>query len=308
MVDETNAPKEDDTVSEAALVTDTSSDHEIPPVTIGMSLQAMREYKKLSLEEISAETQISKEKLDNIEKMKFDKPSVFLRGMVKTYAALLGLPAETYAKEYIEAIESKTNALPKKTIIEEASIAAPVSFNRYADRKKPKTVQVSMPMLGAGLAAAFGVAVVIWGLTGTTPPEPTVAKSVLAITSPQNGADQSLLAEVGAAEAASAENINLTIIALRASWIEVRGADGTIFRSRKMAAGESYHPRLGAGWTVTTRDGSAFEWRVDEVSIGKLSEEPAEVFAVSVDQAARQAAEILAPPMVAGTNETQSVR
>ena len=116
------------------------------------------------------------------------------------------------------------------------------------------------------------------------------------------------MAEVGAAEAATAENIDLTITALRAAWIEVRGADGTIFRSRHMAPGESYYPRLGSGWTVTAGDGSAFEWRVGDVSIGKLSEDPGEVFAVSVDQAARQAAEILAPPMVAGTNETQSVR
>ena len=116
------------------------------------------------------------------------------------------------------------------------------------------------------------------------------------------------MTEVGASEAATADNIDLSIAALRSEWIEVRGADGTIFRSRKMAPGETYYPRLGSGWTITTRDGSAFEWRVEDVAIGKLSEEPGEVFAISVDQAARQAAEILAPPMVAGTNETQSVR
>jgi len=156
-----------------------------------------------------------------------------------------------------------------------------------------------MPMLGGAIAAVCGVGIIIWGLTGTTPPEPSVSKSVLAITSPQNGGDQSLLAEVGAAEAATADNIELTITALRTDWIEVRGA---------VSAGEQYHPRLGSGWTVTARDGSSFEWRVGDVSIGKLSDEKAEVFAVSVDQAARQAAEILAPPVVAGTNETQSVR
>lgn len=304
MAEETNLPEAD--TSEA----ETSAQETAQPakVTVGMSLQAMREYKKFNLEDIAAETQISKEKLDNIEKMNFDQPSVYLRGAVKTYAAMLGLPADAYAKEYIEAIEEKTSAAPKKTVIEDTPATPLASFERYASQKKAKTVQVSMPMLGGAIAAVCGVGIIIWGLTGTTPPEPSVSKSVLAITSPQNGGDQSLLAEVGAAEAATADNIELTITALRTDWIEVRGADGTIFRSRKMSAGEQYHPRLGSGWTVTARDGSSFEWRVGDVSIGKLSEEKAEVFAVSVDQAARQAAEILAPPVVAGTNETQSVR
>ena len=277
-------------------------------VTIGMSLQAMREYKKLSLEDVAAETQISKEKLDNIEKMNFDKPSVFLRGAVKNYAQMLGLPADSYAKEYIEAIEGKLLSGAPKTVIEDAPATVAAPIHRYAKPKKKAHISVGVPMMGGAIAAACAVGVIVWGLTGTEPPAPAVSKSVLAITSPQSGGDQSLMAEVGASEAATAENIDLSITALRPAWIEVRGADGTIFRSRRMAAGETYFPRLGSGWTVTARDGSAFEWRVENIAIGKLSDEPIEVFAVSVDQAARQAADILAPPAVAGTNEPQSVR
>ena len=285
-----------------------SPDERSAKVTVGMSLQAMREYQKLSLEDVAAETQISKEKIDNIEKMNFEQPSVFLRGAVKTYAQMLGLPADAYAKEYIEAIEGKIASDAPKTIIDEAPAINVASLDRFAKPKKKTTVSVTVPMIGGGLAAGMAVGVIVWGLTGTEPPAPAVSKSVLAITTPQSGGDQSLMAEVGAAEAATAETVDLHIAALKTAWIEVRGADGTIFRSRRMAAGETYYPRLGSGWTVTARDGSAFEWRVEDVSIGKLSEEPVEVFAVSVDQAARQAAEILAPPMVAGTNESQSVR
>jgi len=92
MAEETNLPEAD--TSEA----ETSAQETAQPakVTVGMSLQAMREYKKFNLEDIAAETQISKEKLDNIEKMNFDQPSVYLRGAVKTYAAMLGLPADAY--------------------------------------------------------------------------------------------------------------------------------------------------------------------------------------------------------------------
>ena len=240
--------------------------------------------------------------------MNFDQPSVFLRGAVKTYAELLGLPADNYAKEYIDAIEGKTRVKPITRIIEDQPAPSAIPLHRYGKPRQKQQIRVTTSMIGGGLAAAFATGIIVWGLTGTTPPAPTVSKSVLAITSPQNGGDQSLLAEVGIAEAATAQNIELSIVALRSEWIEVRGADGTIFRSRRMAAGEAYFPRLGHGWTVTTRDGSAFEWRVEELAIGKLSEEPAEVFAVSVDQAAVQAAEILTPPAVAGTNETQSVR
>ena len=150
MVDETDVPQPD--TSDANIDAEKSS-----KVTVGMSLQAMREYKKLSLEDIAAETQISKEKLENIEAMNFDQPSVFLRGAVKTYANLLGLPADAYAKEYIEAIESKTNAIPKKAIIDDAPIAAPIPLNRYADRKQPRTVQVSLPMFGGAIAAVCAV-------------------------------------------------------------------------------------------------------------------------------------------------------
>ena len=285
-----------------------ANDETSAKVTIGMSLQAMREYKKLSLEDVAAETQISKEKLDNIEQMNFDKPSVFLRGAVKTYAQTLGLPADSYAKEYIEAIEGKLLGDAPKTVIEDAPAIKAAPIHRYAKPQKKTGVTIGVPVLGGAVAAAMAVGVIVWGLTGSEPPAPAVSKSVLAITTPQSGGDQSLMTEVGASEAATAENIELSITALRTAWIEVRGADGTIFRSRKMAPGETYYPRLGSGWTVTARDGSAFEWRVENVSVGKLSEEPVEVFAVSVDQAARQAAEILAPPAVAGTNEPQSVR
>ena len=309
MIDDEHTLEETATYPEsAASGQDASSSDQPAQVTVGMSLQAMREYQKLSLEDVASETQISKEKLDNIEKMNFDKPSVFLRGAVKTYAQMLGLPADAYAKEYIEAIETKLLGDTPKAIIEDAPAARVAPVRRYAAPQRKTGFAVSVPMIGGAIAAAFAVGVIVWGLTGSEPPEPAVSKSVLAITSPQSGGDQSLMAEVGASEAATAETIDLSITALRTAWIEVRGADGTIFRSRRMAPGETYYPRLGSGWTVTARDGSAFEWRVENVSIGKLSEEPMEVFAVSVDQAARQAAKILAPPAVAGTNEPQSVR
>jgi hypothetical protein len=62
-----------------------------------------------------------------------------------------------------------------------------------------------------------------------------------------------------------------------------------------MAEGEGYFPRLKAGWTVSARNGGAFEWRVGEVSVGPLGPEGAQVFSVSVDEQLVRAAEATAP-------------
>ena len=76
---------------------------------------------------------------------------------------------------------------------------------------------------------------------------------------------------------------------LKPAWIEVRGSDGTVFRSREMRAGETYFPRIEAGWTITVRDAGAFEWRLGETSVGVIGEPGQALFSVSVD-AARTAA------------------
>ncbi|MDP1554475.1 MAG: DUF4115 domain-containing protein, partial [Hyphomonas sp.] len=106
-------------------------------------------------------------------------------------------------------------------------------------------------------------------------------------------------------------DLPLEIVAVRQAWLEVRGADGTIFLSRTMAAGETYFPRLNAGWTVSARNGGAFEWRVGDLSVGPLGPEGAQVFSINVDDQLARAAEISAPvvaevpPTAANGNATR---
>ncbi|MEL7130609.1 MAG: hypothetical protein AAGK23_13785, partial [Pseudomonadota bacterium] len=114
---------------------------------------------------------------------------------------------------------------------------------------------------------------------------------------PVNGARTSLFAE--AANEDAEPQLPLTLTASRQAWLEARGADGTIFRSRTMAAGEVYHPRIGAGWTVSARDGSAFIWHVGDIEIGRLAEEASAVYAISVDGIAQQAQALAAPALAA---------
>ncbi|MEM8617148.1 MAG: hypothetical protein AAGF20_09465, partial [Pseudomonadota bacterium] len=97
----------------------------------------------------------------------------------------------------------------------------------------------------------------------------------------------------------------LAIVAQRAAWIEVRGSDGTIFRSRTMSPRERYYPRLQAGWTVTVRDAGAFTWHYGDLPVGPLGEADTPAYSVSVD-AAYETAKALASRSLASTKSAAS--
>jgi len=133
----------------------------------------------------------------------------------------------------------------------------------------------------------------------------TPDEAIVEAGTPVNGARESLFAAATPNELAA--QLPLTLTAQSSAWLEVRGADGTIFRSRKMAAGEAYHPRIGAGWTVTARDGGAFIWTVGDIALGPLGDVASPVFAVSVDAIAVEAQTITAPALAA-VSEGQPAR
>ena len=148
----------------------------------------------------------------------------------------------------------------------------------------------------AGLAGAMAVALV--GGIGYAAFQSLDQETSVETASAVNGARTSLFADVEETDELEPQ-LPLTLTAVRQGWIEVRGSDGTIFRSRSMAAGEVYHPRIGAGWTVSARDGSAFIWHVGDVEIGPLGEDAAAVYAISVDTIAQAARDIAAPALAA---------
>src|SRR5690606_5612135 len=46
--------------------------------------------------------------------------------------------------------------------------------------------------------------------------------------------------------------------------------------------------RVGAGWTISVNDGSAFEWRLGDHSLGPVQAEGGQVYSQSVDLAAQR--------------------
>jgi hypothetical protein len=91
----------------------------------------------------------------------------------------------------------------------------------------------------------------------------------------------------------------LYVVALKREVLEVRSPDGTKFVHRYFEPGETYAPRVASGWTVSTPDGAAFEWRLADRPLGLLAES-GPVNALSIDAVARGAGLDLPQPAARG--------
>lgn len=259
----------------------------IPGARIGDTLRAAREAKGLSLKEISQTLLINEQFLDAIERMYAGGvPRGYLNGILRSYAGHLGLQPDHVIKTFNEQCGAVSEA-PKMQEIVEAN----------------ERSRVTMRAAVGGFAAAVGIIVV--GGIGYAVYHDISTRDPVEIATPVNGARASLFVEAETEELAP--QLPLTLTATRTGWLEVRGADGTIFRSRNMAAGEVYHPRIGAGWTISAEDGGAFTWHLGDVEVGPLGPDATPVYAISVDAIAQSAAENAAPALAA-VNEGQPSR
>lgn len=245
---------------------------------MGQVLRRVREALDLNLGEIARSSLIRENFLMAIERMELQTIAKgYLVPYLIAYSKYLGLPEQGVVQRYTRECGA----------VEEVKTSAPV----------PKLGQIKksgagLPLVLAGLGALLlfvsgGVTALVLMNQG---PEEMVSPMVVAV----SGARDSLFAESATSTAVPAD-LPLEIVAVRQAWLEVRGADGTIFLSRTMAGGENYFPRLKAGWTVSARNGGAFEWRVGDLSVGPLGPEGAQVFSVNVDEQLVRAAEVYAP-------------
>ncbi len=242
---------------------------------IGAIMRAAREDQGLTLEAVARDTRIHLSHLRAIEDMTpgmLGAP-VYAKGYIRNYARHLKLDPDEILSRYLN--EAAILSDPEKQ-----EIAPPV-----ITRKLP----VAAPVLGLLVVAlavgAVGVFVFNSGGSGPQSSSPTASMGA----NPNEG-----VVPAGPA---------LRLVAVKRARIEVRGADGTKFLARFLSPGESYTPRVGAGWTVTTEDGSAFEWRLGDDSLGLLATEGGTVYAQSVDTAARRTplprpVEAVPPPVV----------
>lgn len=259
-----------------------TAEYEGEALRMGQVLRRVREVLGYQLTDIAKETRIRENLLMGIERMEVQTIAPgYMKAYLLTYARYLGLPEQEVVQRYTRECGG----------LAEVKSAAPVP--KMGQIKKQGT---KWPLIVAGvalLAAVVATGVTAMVMINSTPEEP-VSESPVAV----SGARDSLFADVRSEIRAPVE-LPLEIVAVRQAWLEVRGADGTIFLSRTLAEGETYFPRLNASWTVSARNGGAFEWRVGDIVVGPVGPEGAQVFSVSVDEQLSRAAELVAGATVA---------
>ncbi|MCI4645368.1 MAG: helix-turn-helix domain-containing protein [Hyphomonadaceae bacterium] len=257
---------------------------ETSDLRIGQALRQVREHMGLSLEAVSQEIRISKPYLMGIERMETSTlPSGYLTPFLRAYAKRLGLDGDQLVSEYTGdcgAVATVTKSAPIAPI--EPRVA------RQMNWRMPALAAVAL--MGCGLAGSLVLP--LMNSDRETSPQIQAGE-------PLNGARESLFADVPLPERLEVESLELILVAVSDGWVEIRGADGTLYRSRVMRAGETYAPRIGAGWTINARNGAAFEWRVGDLVIGTLGPADTAVYAASVDSAAARAAEVATPALAA---------
>ena len=245
---------------------------------IGPYLAEVREAQGLSIEALAKELRITDRYLAAIEAMQVGPiPRGYLTVYLRAYAGRLGLDPADIITRYTRQCGA----------VAEVSRPEPIA---EAEPSGPSLIwPAAAGLVIVGVFAAAG-GYVYGAMKGTE------AAPVITASEPVNGARESLFTEAPAPMAVPS-GLPLALHAVNQSWIEVRGSDGTVFRERVMAAGETYFPRVGAGWTVSAADGGAFEWRVGDVLVGTLGLAGSPVYTLSVDAAAAQAAETAAPAL-----------
>ena len=238
-----------------------------PHQRIGAIIRAARENAGYSLEQVSKETRVHLSHLRAIEDMTPNLlgAPVYAKGYIKSYARFLGMDEQITLDRYLA--ECAILKDPEKQ-----EIAPPAS-------SKSRKLPVAIPMLGILIVGLIGAAGVFFLANGdknpASPGDPSATASASA--NPATAVD-----------AANAVSQRLRIVALRPGSVEVRSAKGDKYVHRDFVAGESYPVRVGAGWTVSVNDGSAFEWRLGDQSLGLVQPEGGQVYSQSIDLAAQR--------------------
>jgi cytoskeleton protein RodZ len=254
-------PEDEDMLAATPLESSTMDEQPLE-LSAGDRLKQARLARQFELRDVAEQTRQSQDTLAALESMQTAHiaPSI-LRLQAKSYARFLGLPENEIASAFAEGRGSiNTEAMPTH--------APPVARSR-------KPVLIGAGFLGLAVLAIGGVSLLMQ-------PSPQDDADPLAISARLAPAFANVT-EVSSLSASVEESFSIR--ATKRAWIEVRGSDGTVFRNREMAVGESYFPRTGAGWTITVRDGAAFEWRLGDLVVEPVGEPQEALYSVSVDSA-----------------------
>lgn len=239
---------------------------------IGDHMRATRLAEGIEIEEVAHKLRLNRDYILAMEEMQPARlPKGFVNPYVRDYARVLGLDPQAT----VDAFNAQCGALSQ------ASNEAPQA---KSDPTKPKSnFALTAAVIGVLLAAAAGAGFVVWSNTSDTEiVTPSAPAAVIA-----DDVDGSILPVTATPTlAASTTKLDLEVRANRRAWIEVRGADGTLFIDRTLSTGEVYDLRVGAGWTLTTKDAGAFSWVIGGEAVSSMGADNQAVYSLNVDKVA----------------------
>ncbi|MET0547595.1 MAG: RodZ domain-containing protein [Caulobacterales bacterium] len=236
--------------------------------TPGEALRMQRENLGLTLEQVHAVLRIRVEYLQALEDQHFKLiPSQgYVKSWLRKYAQFLKLDADQVVARF-----EKENAVFEETPVE----AVDMGKRSIGARGRISALALVLMLIAGGW---FGLPAL---LREMAPPKKAEPVAVL-----ENGVPE---ATIGGAPIVADAETALVIRAREPAWLEARGPDGTIFLSRELAAGETYEPAAGPGWTVFAKNGGAFEVYYNNAFIGLLGEPGVEVQAYRLEEAVKAA-------------------
>ncbi|MBL8558594.1 MAG: DUF4115 domain-containing protein [Hyphomonadaceae bacterium] len=238
----------------------------------GSKLRAAREAKGLSLEQVAKDTRIRVEYLAALETMNVNL-----------------IPGKAYAKAYLRSYVKYLALTEEELVIQYENESARLREDDSDQIRNPDSKPApERPWFWAAVLGVVCLAFVGWRALQDSAPELFAPKAPAERRA--DAAETTTPAPLPEAAPAPPEvwttDVVIEVVALKPEWLEVRGADGTIFASRNMATGEVYRPDVGANWTLHAKDGGAFEIRVNGAKVGPLGDPGAPVLGRPVDKIA----------------------
>lgn len=243
-----------------------------PNIRVGQRLRNARTEQGLTLDDIAKQIKFRREYLEAIETMQVSRlPKGLVNPYIRDYARFLGLDAARCVEDF----NMQCGALSQHD-------GQPVAA------AQPPKDNTRLFQLGVTLFIVLLMAVGIWfgfrmiNDQSAAPVKTTTGPSI-AITPDMNGADKSVI-QTNTPVVPTDDTLSLEIRANERAWIEIRGADGTVFFDRRLAKDKVYSVRVGAGWTLTTPNAGAFDWVVNGEVTQKLGDVDQAIYSLSIDE------------------------
>jgi cytoskeletal protein RodZ len=200
---------------------------------------------------------------------------------IKSYAQLVGLDPQALLAQFL-----RESALTREDV--QPQLRNPESKPR---RERPWLVALAAAMVAIGFIAWQAVRDRTTEIKSAAAPTTNARYNQPATPEAATPIVTEPVAPVGVAPV-------IELVATEQAWLEVRGAEGTIFLSRDLKPGDRYRPDVGVGWTLHAKDGGAFAVTIDGQPVGVLGEKGSPVLGRHVDtmaEAMKPKAPVAAP-------------